>query len=85
MNKDKIIETLKRIFFEYFNIVEEFKEENFDKILIRHFSFNYTDLLYLYILIEKTFNININNRLLKGYKFSTINDITKVIMDSTSI
>ena len=82
MNKEEIITSLKEILFKYFDVSEEFEEENFNKTLTGHFSFNYTDLVYLYILIEKTFSITIDSRQLKGYRCNTINGITKVIMES---
>lgn len=85
MNKEIIVEALKDILFEYFDVTEEFKEENFNQTLTELFFFRYTDFVYLYILIEKTFNITINTSMLKGYSFNTINGITKVIMGSALV
>ncbi len=85
MSREKIIDTLKGILCKYFDITEEFRKENFDRTLITYFSFNYVDLVYLYILIEQTFNITIDRRQLKGCKFNTINGIIKVIMESVLV
>ena len=82
MERKELVRGLKKIFSTYFNINEEFREENFDKILTGYFSFGYSDLVYLYILIEDKFNIAIDSRQLGGYRFNTINDITKIIMES---
>lgn len=82
MNREEITCVLKKIFLQYFDIVEEFREENFDKALTGHFFFSYLDLVYLYILIEQEFDINIDSRKLKRYRFNTINGIIKIIMES---
>ena len=63
MERKEIVRGLKKIFSTYFNINEEFREENFDKALTGYFSFGYSDLVYLYILIEDKFNIAIDSRI----------------------
>lgn len=85
MNKKEIISLLEKIFSDYFNITEEFREENFDKKLTEYFFFDAVDLTYLYILIEETFNITVDGRQLKEYRFNTINGIIGVIMESMLI
>lgn len=85
MDKKEIVQLLKKIFSKYFNIDEEFKEENFDKALTEIFSFDYSDLVYLYILIEEIFNITIDGRQLREYSFNTVNGIVKVVMESMPI
>lgn len=85
MNKEEIIRLLKELFSEYFNIKEEFKEENYDKTLTGHFSFISSDLVYLYMLIKETFNITIDSRHLIGKRLNTINGIVKVIMESVLV
>lgn len=85
MNREEIIRSLKGIFSQYFNITEDFREENFDKALTEYFFFDYSNLVYLYILVEKTFHIRIDSRQLTGYRFNTINDITKTIRESILI
>lgn len=85
MDKKEIVQSLKKIFSKYFNIDEEFKEENFDKALTGFFSFDYSDLVYLYILIEEIFNITIDGRQLREYRFNIVNGIVEAIMESMPI
>ncbi|MDF2802768.1 MAG: peptide maturation system acyl carrier-related protein [Anaerocolumna sp.] len=83
MNREQAIPKLKEIFSLNFNIDNEFKEENYNQLLTRYFAFSAIDITYLYVLIEKKFNIKINRKLLTTYKLNSINSIIDVILEST--
>ncbi len=85
MEKKEIVRGLEKIFSKYFNINEEFREENFDKALTGYFSFDSSDLVYLYILVEEIFNIAIDGKKLREYRFNTVNGIIKTVTESMPI
>lgn len=83
MNREQAITKLKEIFSLNFNIDNEFRKENYNQLLTKYFAFSAIDITYLYVLIEKKFNIKINSKLFTTYRLNSINGIIDVILEST--
>ncbi len=83
MNREQAITKLKEIFSLNFNIENEFRKENYNQLLTKYFAFSAIDITYLYVLIEKKFNIKINSKLFNTYQLNSINGIIDVILEST--
>lgn len=83
MNREQAITKLKEIFSLNFNIDNEFRKENYNQLLTKYFAFSAIDITYLYVLIEKKFNIKINSKLFNTYQLNSINGIIDVILEST--
>jgi len=55
-------------------------KENWDEPLTGvKLGFSAVDLTYLFLEVEKAFNVQISEKLLRGYGFSTINKVTEVV------
>lgn len=83
--RNKIKLKLKNILSEIFKIdMEKLKVEDWDeKLLGKVMGFEPRDLVYLYIEIEKQFNIQIPDESIESGKFKTLNCIIDVILKET--
>ncbi len=81
MNRDEIFEILSDILVNKLKINENLiREDNFDEPLMGNlFGFNEITLGYVYLEVQKIFEININGRDLDNYGFCTINKIVSII------
>lgn len=74
----KLIPILNRIGHQKSNYIEA----NFDIPLTgKYFAFSAINMTYLYLEVLKEFHITIDQEILCGYGFNTINSIIKIIME----
>lgn len=81
MQKQEIIQKIKFIMQDRLNVDNNLIiEENYDESLTGGtFNFKSLDLVYLFLEVEKNFNVQIDATKIVNYEFNTINGIAKLI------